>query len=77
MQIEIESSNTDFRQFIQRINLFTGSTHLESRMNNIKTFVLIGSKWPSLIPISQKMAYKSIMQISRNKKCINKNAMSN
>ena len=44
MQIEIETSNTNFRQFIQRINLFTGSIHLESRMNNIKTFVLIGSK---------------------------------
>ena len=44
MQIEIETSNTNFRQFIQRINLFTGLTPLESWMNNIKTFALIGSK---------------------------------
>ena len=44
MQIEIETSNTNFRQFIQKINLFTGSIYLESRMNNIKTFVLFGSK---------------------------------
>ena len=54
MQIKNEISHTNFRQFIQRINLFIGSTHLESRMNNIPTFVLIGSKWQSLILNLQK-----------------------
>ena len=45
MQTKTETSDTNFRQFILRINLFIGSTHLESPMNNIPTFVLIGSKW--------------------------------
>ena len=30
MQIENKISNANFRQFIQRINLVTGSSHLDS-----------------------------------------------